>query len=255
MAIDSIKVEEIQPDGSKKDVKIDRAAQGYHNYLVMFNAVIDLDLAMLKMIQAEYNNPKYIDQKVMGLSIRELKYLLINRTDQNPLSVCIHNKTVADNIYKEIMSTRYFDLLSSKYLSITSIFFLISVYAAMENVHVSIVCSNEQEEAVIRKYHSKVNVIVPKQLPDIDVNEYTEFIFKSKDDVFKFKQVYKEKRIILLGYKFNVVNDGNIVFPDPKVSGMLWYSGFSKAVIADVYSRNDDDFAELLFAVKKKPEN
>ena len=35
MAID-ISVEEVQPDGTKKKIEVDKAAAGYHNYLVMF---------------------------------------------------------------------------------------------------------------------------------------------------------------------------------------------------------------------------
>ena len=62
--IENIKVEEVQSDGSKKEVKIDPAT-GYHNFLISFNSVIDLDFSILRMIQAEYNNPKYIDQKII----------------------------------------------------------------------------------------------------------------------------------------------------------------------------------------------
>ena len=54
--IDSIKVEEVKSDGTKKEINTDPSS-GYHNYLVMFNTLIDLDFGILRMIQAEYNNP------------------------------------------------------------------------------------------------------------------------------------------------------------------------------------------------------
>lgn len=254
MAIEDIRIVENRPDGSKKEIEVDKAAQGYHNYLVMFDTLLDLDFAMLKMIQAEYNNPKYIDQKIMNLSVKEIRFLLINRDDPNPLTICIHDKKIADDIYKEIMTTRYFDLLSKKYLSITGIFFLMSVYSAIDNVTVNIVCGNKQEEEIIRRYHKKVNVIIPEKLSDINVDDYTEFIFKNKTDVYKFGQLFKEKRILLMSYRFNVVIDDNTAYPDPEISGGLWYSGVSKTVLIDVYNKNEPDYAELV-TIKKKPKN
>ena len=97
--INNIKVEEIQSDGTKKEVKPDPAS-GYHNYLVMFNTLIDLDFSILRMIQAEYNNPKFIDQKIMRMTTKEVRFALINRDDPNPLSICIKDKDIADNIRK-----------------------------------------------------------------------------------------------------------------------------------------------------------
>ena len=57
--IDSIKVEEVKSDGTKKEINTDPSS-GYHNYLVMFNTLTDLDFGILRMIQAEYNNTKFI---------------------------------------------------------------------------------------------------------------------------------------------------------------------------------------------------
>lgn len=254
MAID-ISVEEVQPDGTKKKIEVDKAAAGYHNYLVMFNTLIDLDFSVLRMVQAEYNNPKFVDQKVMNMTTKEVKFLLINRTEQNPLSICFKDNSIADSVYKEIMSTRYGDLLKEdKYMSITGIFFLISVYSAMENTNVTVVCGNELEEKIIKRYHKNINVKVVNRLSDIDVNEYTEFIFKSKYDVYKFNQTFSEKRIILLNYRFNVFfDDDNILYPNLVLSHWLWNTGFSKAAIIDTYSKEDEDYATL--KVKKKPEN
>ena len=55
--IDSIKVEEVKSDGTKKEINTDPSS-GYHNYLVMFNTLIDLDFGILRMIQAEYTDIK-----------------------------------------------------------------------------------------------------------------------------------------------------------------------------------------------------
>ena len=86
--IDSIKVEEVKSDGTKKEINADTSAW-YHNYLGMFNTLIDLDFGILRMIQAEYNNPKFIDQNIMQMTTKEVRYALLNRDDPNPVTVCI----------------------------------------------------------------------------------------------------------------------------------------------------------------------
>lgn len=258
MGIENIKVEEINSDGTRKEISPDSAAQGYHNFLVMFNAVVDLDFAVLRMIQAEYNNPKYIDQKVMTMTAKEAKSALLNREDENPLSICIKDKTTADNIYKEIMTTRYGDLLKEDtYLSITGIFFMLSVYEVQENIHVTIVCSNELEKDIIRKYHKNVKVIMPNALSEINPNEYTEFIFKNWKDILKIGKPFNEKRVLLLNYKFNTTFDNGVLFPKADISFYLWTTGYSNTAIIDTYSRNEPDYVTLRFKntkLKKKPE-
>ena len=47
--IDSIKVEEVKSDGTKKEINTDPSS-GYHNYLVMFNTLIDLDFGIKSLI-------------------------------------------------------------------------------------------------------------------------------------------------------------------------------------------------------------
>ena len=132
---------------------------------------------------------------------------------------------------------------------------MVSVYAAMENVNVTIVCSNQLEVDIIRKYHKSVNVLIPNSLADIKTDDYTEFIFKSKYDIYKFNQKFNEKRILLLNYRFNVTFDDK-PYPDAKLSYWLWNNGYSKTAIIDTYSKEDEDFATLRFkVVKKKPQN
>lgn len=251
--IENIKIEENMPDGSKREIKRDPST-GYHNYLIMFNAIIDLDFSIMRMIQAEYNNPKFVDQKVMGMTTQQVKHELINRDDPNPVSICIKDKELADSVYNEIMNVRYLDLLKEdKYMTITGIFFLVSVYTAMDNVNITILCTSKEEEALVRKYHSKVNIIVKKDPSDISLDEYTEFIFKNKNDVYKFKNLFMEKRILFLNYKFNTTFDDK-PYPDVTVARHLWNS-FSKTAIIDTYRKDEPDYATLKFVVKKNNKN
>ena len=253
-----VTIEEVNPDGTRRIISpdSDEAKKGYHNFLVMFNAIVDLDYAVLRMIQAEYNNPQYIDQSVMNMTEKQVRYALLNRNHENPLNLCIKNKDISDNIYKEIMSTRYGDLLKEdKYLSITGIFFLLSVYETMENTHITIVCGNVLEKEIVRRYHKHVNVIIPDALSDIDVNSYTDFIFKSWKDVLKLSKQYNEKRILLLNYKFNTTYFDKTYYPRAELAFWLWNTGYSNLGLIETYSRNEPDYVTLGKRVKKKSKN
>lgn len=252
-----IKIQQNNPDGTKTDIDLSDAAKGKHNILVAFNALIDLDFSLLRLVQARYNNPKFIDQKVMTMKTVQVKGALLNRSDPNPLSICM-DKQNADTIYKQIMERDYNDLLSSDFISVTGVFFLISVYTSMPDIQVTVLCASKEEEAVIRKYHSKVNVIVKEDPSQLVLDDYTDFIFKNASDIYKFKNIFNEKRILLLNYRYNCyINDEESeVMPDLKLSYYLWNTGYSKVSIMDTYSKKDSDYVTLLlFKVKNKPEN
>lgn len=256
--IESIKVEEINKDGTKTDVTPDKSATGYHNFLVAFNAIMDLDYAILRMIRQEYNDPTYIDQKIMNTNTKQIKELLLNRTDPNPVTICIKNKKTADNIYKEIMLKRYNDLISpKKYMDVTGIFFLISVYINLPNVHVTVLCASQKEADLVKRYHSKVNTLVLNDPSfEFDPAPYTDFIFKSVNDVLKFSKEFKEKRIAFLNYRFNItVEDDGLILPDVGVSKYMYTNGLNACVLVDTYRRGDPNYAGLKILIKKKSAN
>ena len=257
MAIEDINIEEVMPDGTTREVSKD-VVDGKHHYLVMFNAMIDLDFSIMRMIQAEYNNPKYIDQKVMGMTTQQVREALLNRDDPNPVTICMKTKQAADKIYEEIMTTRYKDLLEEKkYLSITGIFFLMSVYIAMPEISITVVCSNDIEAAIIKRYHEDMNTLVVKSFEEIDLSEYTDFIFKSKYDIYKFLvqgKLFNENRILLMNYKFNVSMQEK-PYPDLELAYYLWNICFSRIALIDTYSKEQKDYAALKFVVNNNPEN
>lgn len=254
--IESINVEEILEDGTRRTIESD-AKFGRHSFLFSFNSLIDLDYTILRMIRNEYNNPKYIDQKVMSVSTKDIKTLLLNRQDPNPLTICIEDKSIADNIYKEIMNERYSDLICpNKYLDITGLFFLVSVYTNMKDVDVTVLCTSNQESAIIKQYHSKVKTIILPDPVDLDLDVYTDFVFKNAMDVYKFKNPFKEKRIVFLNYRFNatITEDGEL-FPRLDIAKDLYSNGLNAVTLVDTYRKGDPDYTDLKIVIKKKPTN
>lgn len=249
--IEDIKVVQNNPDGTTTSINAD-AINGVHKILCPFNVVVDIDFAVLRMIQSEYNNPKFVDQTVMTASTKKVKELLINREDPNPVTICVHNKNIADSIYKEIMLTRYDDLIC-KYHSDTGIFFLVSVFANLKNVSVTIICQSEKEVDCIKNYNSNICTIVTDDLSTIDVNSYTDIYVHNKNDLYKFNQRFNEKRIALMNYRFNVYIDKK-PYPDLQVSKWL-YETLSTCCIMDTYSKiKDKNYATLKIALENPKE-
>ena len=60
-----------------------------------FSALMDVDLAMVSIIQRDYNNPKFINQDIMKLKLHDIKQKLLNRSKENPLTVCMTDIDVA----------------------------------------------------------------------------------------------------------------------------------------------------------------
>ena len=62
----------------------------YNEILVDFNFLVDLDLAMFKFIKTEYNNPTFVDQKIISLQDeKEIIKLLLYRDSVNVLKTLI----------------------------------------------------------------------------------------------------------------------------------------------------------------------
>lgn len=209
-----------------KDIKI----------LVTFDSIIDLDLAMLKMIQSEYNNPDVINQEVMHLSLHDVKVRLLNRTHENPLSICIDNIDDANKIYSEIIQTQYSKLLS--YQTPTGVFKLMEVYDKNKGTDVTVLCRSEEEKNIIRSYDKEINVMIT-QPGEVDVKSYDIFFIKSPSHIFEYKNEFIEKRIFVLDYRFNLTfGEDGFVFPDIRVARVL--VPFNKIGMVNVYSKDED---------------
>ena len=67
--------------------------------LTEFDVIIDLDLAIMELVQEKYNNPNFINQDIMNLSLHDIKETLLNREYESPLSICINDLNTANLLY------------------------------------------------------------------------------------------------------------------------------------------------------------
>ena len=206
--------------------------------LTEFDVVIDLDLAMMKLIQEKYNNPNFINQDVMNLSLHDIKETLLNREYESPLSVCIDNLDTANSLYHELLETKYNEILNHH--SPTGIFKLMEVYNKTDGMEVTILCSSQEEADLISKYSPGLPTLVKKH-DEINIDDYNVYFLKSLTRIFIFNGKMQNKHIFIMGYRYNLFEDPNngAFFPNPTIVRPLIFEG-DRVGIIDVYPSEDD---------------
>lgn len=203
--------------------------------LVEFDAVIDMDLAMLKLVQEKYNNPSYINQDIMNLTLKEVKQALINRQVENPLSICIEDKSLADSIYKELVETKYDEILDNH--SPTGIMKVIEIYRTKSDIDVTVLCSNDREASIVKLYNPNINTTVQKH-DNINPKDYDVFFLKNIIRVFVFNGKFEGKHIFILKYAYSLFKapEGDYI-PNPAIARVLYPS--NRVGTIDVYDRKE----------------
>lgn len=204
--------------------------------LAEFDTIIDLDLSIMKLVQEKFNNPKFIDQKIMNLSLHDVKEELLNRSHESPLSICIDDIKTANSLYHELLDTKYSEILENQ--TITGVFKLMEVYHKSDNIEVTILCSSEEEENIVKSYDKTLKTLVKKH-DKVDVNDFDVYFLKSLTRVFVFNGKMSGKHIFIMGYMFNLYRapDGAL-FPHPEISKALIPD--NRVGIVDVYEKSEN---------------
>ena len=204
--------------------------------LTEFDTVIDLDLGLMKLVQEKYNNPKYIDQRIMHLSLHDVKQELLNRTHECPLSICIKDIETAKSLYMDFIDTKYDEILENH--SKTGVFKLMKTYDNADNMEVTILCSS-QKEADIVHYYSKTMKTLVKKHDQVDIKNYGVYFLKSLPRIFVFNGKFYNVHIFIMGYMYNLYRapDG-ILFPNPAIAKSLIPD--NRIGIVDVYEKSEN---------------
>ena len=210
-----------------------------NHIIVDFDIIIDVDLCILKTIQTSYNNPNIIDQDVMHLDLHDIKEALINRKNENPVTICIHDKDTADKIYKELIETKYEEVLSRANTTFTGISKMIGLFYN-KGFDVTILCQNELESKIIHEFNPKFKTLVDTR-DKIPASNYNCFFTKSLLRVFDFDGQLKQSHIYIAAYRYNIFNppDGSpSMFPDPNLS--MYLIPANRIGFVDVYCKDDN---------------
>ena len=214
------------------------------NVLVDFDTIIDTDFGLLKLLQEEYNNRKFISNKFLLMKDIILIHLLVNREDINPLYLAINGMQFdLDVLYNQFMDIEYRKILQNSIE--TNICDFINVLITNDN-SISIYCKNLLEQQLIeKKFNGKVktnkctfinreiNTIVTDDVSTIDISDYGSIIIKDFSKILNFKNL-RLKDIYVANYKFNITDD----VPLKDISMII--SGINNIKLIDVY--NTDRF-------------
>lgn len=183
----------------------------YNNILATSDCIIDKDVGLLKLIQYYYRNTDlFFDDILDALTLEQQQYLLIHRTNINPLSVIVSedNWDRIDSMYEQFVSSEYDRIVD---LSCnTNVFSMIKLVVVGETPERwTIVCNTDHEAEVInsrlRQFGSSgVSTTVTQNCKDIDLSKYDELFVKYIGNIPSFGHV-EDKMVYISDQSCNML--------------------------------------------------
>lgn len=194
---------------------------GIISILTEFDAIMDTDLTVMKILQRKYNNPKYIKQDVMCLPLSDLKKKICEREHECPVSICMDDIDKSIELYKLILEKETEDMY--KYLMPTGLFKLMELFVKTDGYSVTVICKDEDQRDFIKEVDPKFKTIMEKDWKKINTDPYGVFFLKSIMHIFSFEKKFEKKYFIIMKYAFNLTKDPNdgTLFPNSAIGALL----------------------------------
>lgn len=151
-------------------------AKKYNKLLVEFEFIVDLDLAMVKLIKDKYNNKELVNQDLINTKDEnKLISVLINREHINPLELLMP-KYDTTNLYNDLISNHMNELL--EYAKAYDTFSLmITFLREASSISITILCNTKEQSDFIKKLNPMFNTIISSR-KDIVLSDYTVLYIK-----------------------------------------------------------------------------
>lgn len=224
----------------------DKKSINDNELLVEFEFVVDLDLAIFRMIKDKYSNSEYVDQDIISMT-NEYKviYKLLYRERINPLEYIMPGVDTS-KLYDELTTTEEEELL--KYATPYDTFFLMITFLnSASSVGITIWCKNQLESDYIKSRNPNLNTIIIPERFMIDIDKYTAIYMKYFNKAVEYKNLYG-KYIYITTAKYNFEEDKNAISILPAVL----FGDVNSIKLIDPYTEikyrfegdNDDDLFE-----------
>ena len=189
----------------------------YNKILVEFEFLIDLDLAIFKLIKDKYNNPEYINQDIIKMNDEsKIVDFMINRKNINPLKQIIPNADSL-NLYNDIMKNHMDELL--KYAKASDIFpLMITDLKEATSVSVTALCNSKLQENFIKSLNTKIQTIIYDDYKKVPVDDYTILYIKYFESAFKYNEI-AGKHIYIANARYNM--DEETDMPNSELSALF----------------------------------
>ena len=182
----------------------------YNRVLYEFQAVIDIDIGIAQLMNEEYNNPEFVNTKMLGLSLQEYKAIFLNRIYENPLMGFLKRDfwSEADSLRKDQMIENpevYNRILTAS--PGTAILLMIESIAkeASAGLSSTILCRNETEVQFVEDHIKSAKAVLSDDFyfTNFDVSDYDTIFVKSIRTPSMFANM-EGKNLYVLKYRFNM---------------------------------------------------
>lgn len=197
-----------------------------------FSAIMDIDVAIMSLIKDKFNNPKIINQDVMHMDSYNLRCKLLNRKNENPLTICIQDKKIANDIYKQICEKEYDEVLER--CRPNGVFKLMETYSEY-NYKVYVICRSKRESDTLKKYSDNKFTIVLGDFKDIKDDQFGVIFIKTLTHMFLFQRKIKNKHIFISGYRYNMDYDNETKKLVPQITLSRYFIPENRIGYVDVY--------------------
>lgn len=176
----------------------------YHNIiLVEFEFIVDLDLALFRLIRKKYAYSRYVDKHIISMN-NEFKIIekLINRPDENPLKL-IMPKIDSDKLYQQFLNEDEEELLSYA-TPYDSLYVLITFLNQASSIDIDILCRNQLEADYVKNLNPKLGTVISPRKSDLDIDKYAAIYMKYISSAKDYKGLGgKTIYISLAEYNYN----------------------------------------------------
>ena len=198
--------------------------------LVEFEFIIDLDLAMFKLIRDKYNNPDLIKQDVINTYNEFIMInLLINRNNINPLEIMVDESCDVTDLYYDILNNHMGELLD-RAKAYDTFGLMVTYLKLLNDVNITVLCNTELQAKFINSLNSKLPTKVSTR-ENIPTDNYDSFYVKYYADILRYRNI-NGKNIYIANAKYNVEEDRTFI-PKVSVSAVVGYT--NKVHLVDLY--------------------
>lgn len=178
--------------------------------LVEFDFLVDLDMALFRLVKDKYSNSEYVDKNIINMNNEyRIIRMLLYRKHINPLEILMPSIETT-KLYKEFHNDSEEELL--KYALLHDTFYLMITFLnnASSLSGITVWCKNQLEADFIKEKNDRLQTIVIPSRQEIDLSKYTSIYMKFFAYAIEYKNL-AGKNIYIANAKYNYDEDRNII--------------------------------------------
>lgn len=172
----------------------------FKNILITYKSIVDEDKAIVDYMLDNHFDSRYIKPELKDATDYYIKYLLVTRTDINPLTILLQDKYMnsADNLLNEIKRDKYEEVL--KYTSLTDLSQVLNMIYKNAGYNITVNCEDNRKVLYLKKYNKYQDWNYAVEVKDI--NKYFCLICHDYKELMKYNKTIG-KSIYLADCGFN----------------------------------------------------